>query len=216
MRCLSSCSYIKPQRCGRRSAKKKVVYYLVPTSNHNPFSEYSLTKGVVYHLVPTSNHNLAVVVKAVNLVVYHLVPTSNHNQAAVSWANSRVVYHLVPTSNHNNEEEYRLVLCVVYHLVPTSNHNREFDTSMYSELFIILFLHQTTTVGINPSVKDSCLSSCSYIKPQPQHLPMFYRCVVYHLVPTSNHNYRVHQAVKLCVVYHLVPTSNHNRASALR
>ena len=42
---------------------------------------------------------------------------------------------------------------------------------MYSAqivLFIILFLHQTTTlkdIGIDPK---SCLSSCSYIKPQQE------------------------------------------------
>ena len=101
------------------------------------------------------------------------------------------------------------------------------------KLFIILFLHQTTTVknGLNemgrclsscsyikpqlsfrfPLSKTSCLSSCSYIKPQHSvHGPRTRRSclsscsyikpqrwtslntdavVVYHLVPTSNHNY---------------------------
>ena len=36
-----------------------------------------------------------------------------------------------------------------------------------SMLFIILFLHQTTTLSLFFKVVRRCLSSCSYIKPQP-------------------------------------------------
>ena len=35
------------------------------------------------------------------------------------------------------------------------------------KLFIILFLHQTTTYTQSTAPRLSCLSSCSYIKPQP-------------------------------------------------
>ena len=57
-----------------------------------------------------------------------------------------------------------------------------------SLLFIILFLHQTTTCLYTQSIALSCLSSCSYIKPQhPLHVVVMMP-VVYHLVPTSNHN----------------------------
>ena len=77
-------------------------------------------------------------------------------------------------------------------------------------LFIILFLHQTTTrieklpksfgclsscsyikpqLLLNKTTGISrCLSSCSYIKPQPEQPRRSSRAVVYHLVPTSNHN----------------------------
>ena len=34
---------------------------------------------------------------------------------------------------------------VVYHLVPTSNHNTSLSVGVETSLFIILFLHQTTT-----------------------------------------------------------------------
>ena len=99
-RCLSSCSYIKPQRNGR----------------------YPLCGSVVYHLVPTSNHNKAAIASILDKVVYHLVPTSNHN--------GRV------------------------------------RPPPYYALFIILFLHQTTTFPSSLVKMSSCLSSCSYIKPQ--------------------------------------------------
>ena len=55
---------------------------------------------------------------------------------------------------------------VVYHLVPTSNHNFKGLSNDVTLLFIILFLHQTTT-DIRAYMKRlRCLSSCSYIKPQ--------------------------------------------------
>ena len=55
-------------------------------------------------------------------------------------------------------------------------------------LFIILFLHQTTTEIATEKSTISCLSSCSYIKPQRRGVYVEHDTVVYHLVPTSNHN----------------------------
>ena len=34
--------------------------------------------------------------------------------------------------------------------------------------------------------------------------------VVYHLIPTSNHNGGGNECRRFAVVYHLIPTSNHN------
>ena len=56
---------------------------------------------------------------------------------------------------------------VVYHLVPTSNHNSTLLPIFAVALFIILFLHQTTTSSTMRHGLKRCLSSCSYIKPQP-------------------------------------------------
>ena len=55
---------------------------------------------------------------------------------------------------------------VVYHLVPTSNHNGNSKRNLKAQLFIILFLHQTTTSQTFTLPIIRCLSSCSYIKPQ--------------------------------------------------
>ena len=107
---------------------------------------------------------------------------------------------------------------VVYHLVPTSNHNTELDSALKDRLFIILFLHQTTTSDVNPFQQGKlfiilflhqtttfskcnmdewcCLSSCSYIKPQLRWFCPFPRWVVYHLVPTSNHNLQFFRGVR--------------------
>ena len=81
-------------------------------------------------------------------------------------AEASVVYHLVPTSNHNAGYVPLLLCLVVYHLVPTSNHNLPDLHGWRFELFIILFLHQTTTLSFFSLRREGCLSSCSYIKPQ--------------------------------------------------
>ena len=77
-------------------------------------------------------------------------------------------------------------------------------------LFIILFLHQTTTVVSRMRICSRCLSSCSYIK--PQHLSSifldFFRCLssCSYIKPQHPEIYNATEKV----VYHLVPTSNHN------
>ena len=78
-------------------------------------------------------------------VVYHLVPTSNHNMSALYFRRMIVVYHLVPTSNHNlnvrSAEVYLLFIILFLHQTTTTGHCFRFRAA----LFIILFLHQTTT-----------------------------------------------------------------------
>ena len=143
-----------------------------------------------------------------------------------------VVYHLVPTSNHNYAAFLRILCAVVYHLVPTSNHNIWSRLISVYLLFIILFLHQTTT-GMNLlALRFSCLSSCSYIKPQLENsvAAMAMGClsscsyikpqrgIVKWLIILrclSSCSYIKPQQAKqkkasASVVYHLVPTSNHN------
>ena len=70
-------------------------------------------------------------------------------------------------------------ISVVYHLVPTSNHNCDTISKVLNLLFIILFLHQTTTMRVKSLVNFRCLSSCSYIKPQLRTIcPLrLYRCL---------------------------------------
>ena len=58
------------------------------------------------------------------------------------------------------------VVGVVYRPFPTSNHNcpnLNIDTSV---LYIVRFLHQTTTKLENIQADTRCISSVSYIKPQ--------------------------------------------------
>ena len=124
------------------------------------------------------------------------------------------------------------VFPVVYHTIPTSNHNNRRSESLLSVLYIILFLHQTTTLDhdlldslccisyysyIKPqqprhcvSWQDGCISYYSYIKPQLLAQTGIPFQVVYHTIPTSNHNSAQASRTTREVVYHTIPTSNHN------
>ena len=55
--CISFDSYIKPQLSWVNVAIFRVVYLLIPTSNHNSLPACALKRLVVYLLIPTSNHN---------------------------------------------------------------------------------------------------------------------------------------------------------------
>ena len=55
---------------------------------------------------------------------------------------------------------------VVYRPFPTSNHNYFLADLLCGLLYIVRFLHQTTTSAYNALRPSSCISSVSYIKPQ--------------------------------------------------
>ena len=55
-----------------------------------------------------------------------------------------------------------------------------------------------------------CISFDSYIKPQRGRYCRHLGCVVYLLIPTSNHNRIPRNFAPRKVVYLLIPTSNHN------
>ena len=77
-------------------------------------------------------------------------------------------------------------------------------------LYIVLFLHQTTTDSRYNCNRYRCISYYSYIKPQHIIRSLYHRCVVYRTIPTSNHNRRMTGMQCVIVVYRTIPTSNHN------
>ena len=78
-----------------------------------------------------------------------------------------VVYRTIPTSNHNYLNTPSDFPQVVYRTIPTSNHNHDTTFIRHGGLYIVLFLHQTTTLPSDSNVYSSCISYYSYIKPQP-------------------------------------------------
>ena len=83
--CISFDSYIKPQQPHVHRQHHRVVYLLIPTSNHNCSAFVFAISWVVYLLIPTSNHNYQTIHRVMFLVVYLLIPTSNHNSINVEW-----------------------------------------------------------------------------------------------------------------------------------
>ena len=166
--CISFDSYIKPQLLCLLVWNTKVVYLLIPTSNHNN-CEVKLSIGMLYifwflHQTTTNNQ------------------VDNTHQCCISFDSyikpqhycfiifvHGVVYLLIPTSNHNQEEDDKERGRVVYLLIPTSNHNIIAGVKYHGTLYIFWFLHQTTTARMHTLVGTRCISFDSYIKPQLEH-----------------------------------------------
>ena len=82
-------------------------------------------------------------------------------------------------------------------------------------LYIVRFLHQTTTFLDCAQLSISCISSVSYIKPQLWDGAKGSFSVVYRPFPTSNHNHGEALPDDDTVVYRPFPTSNHNKIVVL-
>ncbi len=79
-------------------------------------------------------------------VVSYGIPTSNHNRSAQAYNARLVVSYGIPTSNHNHSEIVIFTPLVVSYGIPTSNHNPLGEIGYPLQLFLMAFLHQTTTL----------------------------------------------------------------------
>ena len=207
--CLWSFSYIKPQPYAARGRRCLVVYGLFPTSNHNSHTREVGGGEVVYGLFPTSNHNCSVTYSKSGLLfmVFFLHQTTTNIIQFWLSALLFMVFFLHQTTTWRGvfplpsrclwsfsyikpqppgiDGRRRLV---VYGLFPTSNHNHDVHRVVHIELFMVFFLHQTTTSSGAAWSSSRCLWSFSYIKPQPWSEGQVVVFVVYGLFPTSNHN----------------------------
>ena len=59
-----------------------------------------------------------------------------------------IVSYRLSTSNHNRTQETRGNIQIVSYRLSTSNHNMQKQSSMWDLLYLIVFLHQTTTGGV--------------------------------------------------------------------
>ena len=69
-----------------------------------------------------------------------------------------------------------VVATVVPYFVSTSNHNKVQSLIILCWLFLILFLHQTTTYGVHDYLLCRCSLFCFYIKPQLTSLSTIWSC----------------------------------------
>ena len=142
--CISFVSYIKPQLHGLSPSRYRGCISFVSYIKPQPTSKWYDYLTVVYRSFPTSNHNC-------------LTPCEQFDQ---------VVYRSFPTSNHNTLVLFLLGWQVVYRSFPTSNHNTCLTSPNCTVLYIVRFLHQTTTLPFFFCLYVGCISFVSYIKPQ--------------------------------------------------
>ena len=251
--CISYYSYIKPQLTGQYQLCQYVVYRTIPTSNHN-CNNPILVNTRLYIVLLLHQTTTALLIFRLRLVLYIVLFLHQTTTFFGKYSNSlscisyysyikpqrqaelqrswQVVYRTIPTSNHNSKPLRISWFFVVYRTIPTSNHNSSGHSQVSSELYIVLFLHQTTTSSLCGNILSSCISYYSYIKPQLINLVIMQKIscisyysyikpqllslsgslvlVVYRTIPTSNHDYRLLWSSFPQVVYRTIPTSNHN------
>ena len=208
-RCLLSLFYIKPQPSFPRSFSAIVVFYLCSTSNHNcslRWRSLGLLSFIFVLHQTTTILAISFSFFCCLLSLFYIKPQLTELDAKAY----EVVFYLCSTSNHNPGGVLSplslLSFIFVLHQTTTLWSSKSTD----KWLSFIFVLHQTTTQWPTLRLRQGCLLSLFYIKPQLFTKEMILIRVVFYLCSTSNHNFRLIQHFLLLVVFYLCSTSNHN------
>ena len=201
--------YIKPQLVSCAEHFVVVVSYSISTSNHNLAVMCIGCKSL--YLIPFLHQTTTtrpILLTTVRCILFHFyIKPQPLMQSAFS---SIVVSYSISTSNHNYKIRKGIAINVVSYSISTSNHNLAVMSLGCKSLYLIPFLHQTTTHGQRPRQVERCILFHFYIKPQPCALKAFCSRVVSYSISTSNHNV-LHPLVHVVVVVsYSISTSNHN------
>ena len=121
-----------------------------------------------------------------------------------------VVSYSISTSNHNELSMFssfcELYLIPFLHQTTTST----LTSRLRSWLYLIPFLHQTTTFFASSAAASCCILFHFYIKPQLRNTAMFLssRCILFHFYIKPQLN-RCQTGSRIVVSYS-ISTSNHN------
>ena len=137
-------------------------------------------------------------------VVYLIISTSNHNLKFHQERARKVVYLIISTSNHNSNSLRSNDVGVVYLIISTSNHNVCFICFVFFKLYILSFLHQTTTSVSSSVFVFCCISYHFYIKPQlcDIHFVKSNCCISYHFYIKPQRYICFHLLKLRCISYH--------------
>ena len=146
-RCISFDSYIKPQRRCRLTAGRASCISFDSYIKPQPCASFWLSERVVYLLIPTSNHNRPSKKVVTSLSCISFDSYIKPQPLRCISREESVVYLLIPTSNHNWDGcvgcEIRLYIFWFLHQTTTARTN----CCAHSRLYIFWFLHQTTTLS---------------------------------------------------------------------
>ena len=184
--------YIKPQHWRKDMLQGIVVSYSISTSNHNVF-------------LPNLSHGF---------VVSYSISTSNHNIWEQMFLRGAVVSYSISTSNHNIQALKLHRVQVVSYSISTSNHNCHTTNLFLFSLYLIPFLHQTTTAIRLICFYFRCILFHFYIKPQRQKRANRDWKVVSYSISTSNHNDSVSESISK--VLYLIPFLHQTTTYSIR
>ena len=186
--CISSVSYIKPQRSTRYILFWIVVYRPFPTSNHNsrrsPVFHCQLYIVRFLHQTTTNRFHRFHGFKLYIVRFLHQTTTA-WCMFCRAWP-LYIVRFLHQTTTAVLHCSAVCMLYIVRFLHQTTT--LWYPVVIRQELYIVRFLHQTTTYLLRGKTYERCISSVSYIKPQHMNINITLSEVVYRPFPTSNHN----------------------------
>ena len=136
-------------------------------------------------------------------VVSYSISTSNHNYWRTLAFSVYVVSYSISTSNHNAEASHALIVAVVSYSISTSNHNVLPLLKVLSVLYLIRFLHQTTTLQSIDRRSTSCILFDFYIKPQLLFVKLeeLLSCILFDFYIKPQHKVeREHKSVR-CILF---------------
>ena len=145
----------------------------------------------------------------------------------------RVVSYSISTSNHNDTYDEVCEALVVSYSISTSNHNLYIVYHNKSKLYLIPFLHQTTTHSRSLPLLIRCILFHFYIKPQLKDMDLLnnWCCILFHFYIKPQLLAVILPIVPCCILFHFyikpqlypippirryvvsyaISTSNHNR-----
>ena len=166
-----------------------VVSYSISTSNHNYVASLSCMPEL--YLIPFLHQTTTQEHREINVMVLYLIPFLHQTTTNVSFIPWLARLYLIPFLHQTTTATLSSVAffcCILFHFyikpqqhvaldvehlvvsysISTSNHNSMLNIGIIRKLYLIPFLHQTTTLVICSSVSCRCILFHFYIKPQPK------------------------------------------------
>ena len=115
-----------------------------------------------------------------------------------------VVSYSISTSNHNPWVMRHFRICVVSYSISTSNHN-SYDMHILSfRLYLIPFLHQTTTLSASRFTQRCCILFHFYIKPQRKvnQYDVMHGCILFHFYIKPQPEPNLFYLRLCCILFH--------------
>ena len=139
--------YIKPQPFFIRFYKLKccILFHFYIKPQPATMHTHAHTRCILFHFYIKPQQSTLFVYHSG--VVSYSISTSNHNGGYAVYAAILVVSYSISTSNHNPVMRQYCCLAVVSYSISTSNHNSNKNAFTAKVLYLIPFLHQTTTYG---------------------------------------------------------------------
>ena len=173
LRCILFHFYIKPQRDENFNEFIGVVSYSISTSNHNSksFPLFLFRLYLIPFLHQTTTGSLFLLLFT-SCILFHFYIKPQRFSALFGLTDGCILFHFYIKPQQSKSNNYQVY--VVSYSISTSNHNLFVRMDLDRVLYLIPFLHQTTTTSCSKVDLCGCILFHFYIKPQPMaHKTLF-------------------------------------------